>query len=80
MNPRHARGDARGRCVDNIDAIRDAIAAGDDFDEVEDRIDNLLAADDLKSALWLLAWSELPQDRQRRFARETLDAIEQYGS
>ncbi len=36
------------------------------FDAIEDHIDHMSCADDLKSALWLFAWSQqAPADRDR---------------
>jgi hypothetical protein len=36
------------------------------FDAIEDRINHMTCSDDLKSALWLFAWShQAPADRDR---------------
>jgi hypothetical protein len=51
------------------------LAARRPFDEIEEWIDGLTAAEDFKSALWLLAWSEQERPIQRRVALDTLHYV-----
>jgi hypothetical protein len=42
------------------------------FSVIEDRIERMMVSDDLKSALWLLAWSEQAVGERRRTINEAL--------
>ena len=42
------------------------------FDAIEDRIDHMTCADDLKSALWLFAWNQQPRIDRDRTINEAL--------
>lgn len=42
------------------------------FDVIEDRINRMTASDDLKAALWLLAWNEQAVIERRRTINEAL--------
>ena len=42
------------------------------FDVIEDRIHRMTASDDLKAALWLLAWNEQAVIERRRTINEAL--------
>jgi len=42
------------------------------FAVIEDRIERMMVSDDLKSALWLLAWSEQAVAERRRTVNEAL--------
>jgi hypothetical protein len=42
------------------------------FPVIEDRIERMMVSDDLKSALWLLAWSEQAVAERRRTINEAL--------
>jgi hypothetical protein len=42
------------------------------FDVIEDRINRMTESDDLKAALWLLAWSEQAVIERRRTVNEAL--------
>ena len=42
------------------------------FGVIEDRIDGMTATDDLKAALWLLAWSEQAVAKRDRTINEAL--------
>ena len=48
------------------------ISAGRSFPVIEDRIERMIVSDDLKSALWLLAWSEQAVEERRRMINEAL--------
>ncbi len=51
------------------------LAARRPFDEIEEWIDDLTAAEDVKAALWLLAWSEQERPLQRRVALDALHHV-----
>lgn len=42
------------------------------FGVIEDRINGMTESDDLKAALWLLAWSEQAHSRRRQTIDEAL--------
>jgi hypothetical protein len=42
------------------------------FDVIEDRIERMTETDDLKAALWLLAWNEQAITERRRTINEAL--------
>lgn len=42
------------------------------FPVIENRIERMTVSDDLKSALWLLAWSEQAVEERRRTINEAL--------
>jgi hypothetical protein len=42
------------------------------FGVIEDRINRMTESDDLKAALWLLAWNEQALDDRRRTINEAL--------
>lgn len=42
------------------------------FDVIEDRIETMTATDDLKAALWLLAWSNQAATNRHRTINEAL--------
>ena len=48
------------------------LRAGEAFEEIEDWVDDLRASEDVKAALWLLAWTEQELTTQRRVVREAL--------
>lgn len=48
------------------------LSAGEAFGEIEDWLDDIGASDDVKAALWLLAWSEQEQTTRRRVICEAL--------
>src|SRR5437763_15797395 len=48
------------------------LAARRPFDEIEEWIEELAAAEDIKAALWLVAWSEQDRPVQRRVALDAL--------
>jgi hypothetical protein len=43
---------------------------GQPFVDIEDWVEDLDAAEDIKAALWLLAWTDQERLMQRRIARE----------
>lgn len=45
------------------------------FDEIEEWIDGLTAAEDVKAALWLVAWAEQDRPIQRRVALDALSFV-----
>ena len=51
------------------------LAARRPFDEIEEWIDGLTAAEDFKAALWLVAWSEQERPVQRRVALDALSYL-----
>lgn len=51
------------------------LAARRPFDEIEEWIDGLTAAEDVKAALWLLAWAEQERGVQRRVALDALSYV-----
>jgi hypothetical protein len=48
------------------------LSARRSFPVIEDRIERMVVSDDLKSALWLLAWSEQAVAERRRTITEAL--------
>ena len=48
------------------------LSAGEAFPEIEDWVQGIRASDDVKAALWLLAWTEQERATQRRVVCETL--------
>jgi hypothetical protein len=48
------------------------LSARRSFPVIEDRIERMVVSDDLKSALWLLAWSEQAVAERRRTINEAL--------
>ena len=48
------------------------LSAGQGFLEIEDWVDEIQAPEDVKAALWLLAWSEQEPMTQRRVVCEAL--------
>lgn len=51
------------------------LAARRPFDEIEEWIDGLAAAEDVKAALWLVAWTEQDRRVQRRVALDALSYV-----
>jgi hypothetical protein len=48
------------------------LSAGEPFPEIEDWVDDIRASEDVKAALWLLAWTEQERVTQRRVVCEAL--------
>ena len=48
------------------------LSARRSFPVIEDRIERMSVSDDLKSALWLLAWSEQAVEERRRIVNDAL--------
>jgi hypothetical protein len=48
------------------------LTAGAAFVEIEDWVQDIRASDDVKAALWLLAWTEQERATQRRVVCEAL--------
>lgn len=48
------------------------LSAGEAFAEIEDWVDEIRASDEVKAALWLLAWTEQERATQRRVVCEAL--------
>ena len=48
------------------------LSAGEEFPEIEDWVDDIRASDEIKAALWLLAWTEQERTTQRRVVCELL--------
>jgi hypothetical protein len=48
------------------------LSAGEAFVEIEDWVQDIPASDDVKAALWLLAWTEQERATQRRVVCEAL--------
>jgi hypothetical protein len=48
------------------------LSARRSFPVIEDRIERMTVSDDLKSALWLLAWNEQAVAERRRTINEAL--------
>jgi hypothetical protein len=48
------------------------LSAGEAFAEIEDWVQGIRAPDDVKAALWLLAWTEQERATQRRVVCEAL--------
>ena len=48
------------------------LSAGEAFPEIEDWVQGIRASDDVKAALWLLAWTEQERATQRRVVCEAL--------
>jgi len=51
------------------------LAARRPFDEIEEWIDGLIAEEDIKAALWLVAWAEQERGVQRRVALDALSYV-----
>jgi hypothetical protein len=56
------------------------LSAGEAFPEIEDWVDDIGASDDVKAALWLLAWSEQEHTTQRRVICEALGHLAHAGA
>jgi len=48
------------------------LSADEAFPDIEDWVDEIRAPDDVKAALWLLAWTEQERTTQRRVVCEAL--------
>lgn len=48
------------------------LSAGEAFPVIEDWVEDIRASEDVKAALWLLAWTEQEPITQRRVVREAL--------
>ena len=48
------------------------LSAGQGFVEIEDWVEELRASEDVKAALWLLAWTEQEPTTRRRVVCEAL--------
>lgn len=48
------------------------LRAGEAFPEIEDWVEDIPASDEVKAALWLLAWTEQEPIIQRRVVHEAL--------
>jgi hypothetical protein len=51
------------------------LSSGEEFPEIEDWVEAISASDDVKAALWLLAWSEQEQSTRRRVVCEALGRV-----
>lgn len=57
---------------EHVRELERRLHAGEAFPLIEDWVEDIPVAEDLKAALWLLAWSEQERGTQRRVAREAL--------
>lgn len=58
--------------ADHQSELERRLACGLAFSEAEDWINGLDASEDVKAALWLIAWSQQKPSTQRRVAYEAL--------
>jgi hypothetical protein len=57
--------------------VEQMLSARRSFEVIEDRIDRMAVTDDLKAALWLLAWSDQAATERRRTIIEALTLASQ---
>jgi hypothetical protein len=60
---------------DHVRELERRLSAGEAFVDVEEWVLTLRASEDVKAALWLLAWTEQERTIQRRVVRETLSHL-----
>lgn len=60
---------------EHVRELERRITAGAGFLDIEEWVEDIRAPDDVKAALWLLAWSEQEPDTQRRVVCEALAAM-----
>jgi len=60
---------------DHRSELQVRLAARRPFEEIEQWIDGLSLADDVKAAFWLLAWAEQDRPAQRRVALDALALV-----
>jgi hypothetical protein len=60
---------SRSRFQTHRDELDDRLRSGDSFEEIEEWIDRLTLGSEHKAALWLWAWSNLPNRRQKKLAK-----------
>ena len=60
---------------DHVRELERRLTAGAGFFEIEEWVEDIHASDDVKAALWLLAWSEQEPATQRRVVCEALVAM-----
>ncbi|MBV9168243.1 MAG: hypothetical protein JO321_09400 [Solirubrobacterales bacterium] len=58
--------------ADHMRELERRLTAGETFPAIEDWVEDISASQDVKAALWLLAWSEQEPLVQRRVVREAL--------
>ncbi len=61
--------------TEHVRQLERRLSAGADFLEIEEWVDDIRASDEVKAALWLLAWSEQEPATQRRVVCEALAAM-----
>jgi hypothetical protein len=61
--------------TEHVRQLERRLSAGAGFLEIEEWVDDIRAPDDVKAALWLLAWSEQEPAMQRRIVCEALAAM-----
>jgi hypothetical protein len=58
--------------TDHVLELERRLSAGEGFPEIEDWVQDIRASDEVKAALWLLAWTEQERTTQRRVVCEAL--------
>jgi hypothetical protein len=58
--------------IEYVQELERRLSAGEAFLEIEDWVDDIRASEDVKAALWLLAWTEQERTTQRRVVDEAL--------